>query len=120
MSEAPAEYAPSWLRWVTRVSLVIGIGALIATVWIVGPSTIIHHLSSIGWFFAVLVVFELISSALDGLAIYFMAHGPGQPSMREAIVAQVVGRGINSITPGGNLGEATKVGLLSVFDIVLL
>jgi uncharacterized protein (TIRG00374 family) len=107
------ENAPSWLKWVTRISLVVGIGALIATVWIVGFGTILHHLKSIGWFFVVLVAIEMLSSVLDGIAIYFMAHGKGRPTVRESVVAQIVGRGINSVTPGGNLGEATKVGLLS-------
>jgi uncharacterized protein (TIRG00374 family) len=104
---------PGWLRWVTRISIVVGIGALIATVWIVGPSTILHYLKAIGWFFIVLVAIEMISSGLDGTAIYFMAHGPGRPSWRNCVVAQIVGRGVNSVTPGGNLGEALKVGLLS-------
>ncbi|HEY5947266.1 MAG TPA: lysylphosphatidylglycerol synthase transmembrane domain-containing protein [Kofleriaceae bacterium] len=117
MSEAAADneehHAPKWLTWVTRISLVVGIGALIATVWIVGPTTILHHLKQIGWFFVVLVAIEMLSSVLDGLAIYFMAHGKGRPTMRESIVAQIAGRGVNSVTPGGNLGEALKVGLLS-------
>jgi uncharacterized protein (TIRG00374 family) len=104
---------PRWLTWLTRISLVVGIGALIATVWIVGPSTILHHLKSIGWFFVVLVAIEMLSSALDGVAIYYMAHGKGRPTVRECVVAQIVGRGVNSVTPGGNLGEALKVGLLS-------
>jgi len=114
VSEAKSEHSsPKWLRWVTRISLVVGIGALIATVWIVGVDVIVEHLRAIGWFFVVLVAIEMLSSVLDGIAIYFMAHGPGRPSVREAIVAQIVGRGVNSVTPGGNLGEALKVGLLS-------
>jgi uncharacterized protein (TIRG00374 family) len=113
VSEPKTETAPAWLRWVTRVSLVVGASALVATTWIVGPNTIFAHLKSIGWFFVVLVAIEMLSSVLDGCAIYFMAHGRGRPSVRESIVAQIVGRGVNSVTPGGNLGEALKVGLLS-------
>jgi hypothetical protein len=105
--------APPWMRWVTRVSIVIGLVALIVTIWIVGPRAILHHLQAIGGFFVVLVVFEMLSSVLDGIALYFMAHGKGRPTVREAIVAQIVGRGVNSVTPGGNLGEALKVGLLA-------
>jgi uncharacterized protein (TIRG00374 family) len=112
-TERAEHRAPAWLTWVTRISLVLGIAGLIGSVWIVGPRTIFHHLGSIGWFFVVLVVIEMLSSVLDGLAIYFMAHGPGRPSVRESVVAQIVGRGVNSVTPGGNLGEALKVGLLS-------
>ena len=91
----------------------IGIVAFVATVWLVGVSTIEHHLREIGWFFVVLCSIELLSSIIDGTAIYFMAHGEGRPTWRETIVAQIVGRGVNSVTPGGNLGEAVKVGLLS-------
>jgi uncharacterized protein (TIRG00374 family) len=105
--------SPAWLKWLTRISIVIGIGALVATMWIVGPSTILHHLKAIGWFFILMVAVEMLSSALDGVAIYYMAHGKGRPTMREAVVAQIAGRGVNSVTPGGNLGEAMKVGLLS-------
>ncbi|HEY5920087.1 MAG TPA: lysylphosphatidylglycerol synthase domain-containing protein, partial [Kofleriaceae bacterium] len=113
MSESAEQTPPKWLKWVTRISLVVGIGALIATVWIVGVDAILHHLRAIGWFFVVLVAIEMLSSTLDGTAIYFMAHGKGRPTWREAVVAQIVGRGVNSVTPGGNLGEALKVGLLS-------
>ena len=113
MSDPVAHEQPRWLTWLTRIALVIGIGALIATVWIVGPHTILAHLRSIGWFFAVLVAIEILSSSLDGTAIYFMAHGPGCPRWRDAVVAQLAGRGVNAVTPGGNLGEALKIGLLS-------
>lgn len=108
-----ADHAPRWLRWVTRVSLLIGIAAFVTTVWLVGLGPIEHHLRSIGWFFVVMCSVELLSSSLDGTAIYFMAHGEGRPSWREAVVAQIVGRGVNAVTPGGNLGEALKIGLLS-------
>ena len=112
-SDQEEECAPSWMKWVTRISIVIGVAALIATIWIVGPTAILGHLKAIGWFFVVLVVLEIVASVLDGIAIYFMAHGKGRPTIRECAVAQIVGRGVNSVTPGGNLGEALKVGLLS-------
>ena len=80
MSEQP-QASPKWLTWLTRISLVVGLGALIATVWIVGPHTILEHLKSIGWFFVVIVALEMVSSVLDGIAIYFMAHGPGRPTV---------------------------------------
>ena len=105
--------SPRWLTWLTRISLVVGLVALAITVWLVGPGTILHHLREIGWFFVILVGLEIVSSSFDGTAVYFMAHGPGQPRWRDAVVAQLVGRGINSITPGGHLGEPVKVGLLA-------
>ncbi|HSD87959.1 MAG TPA: lysylphosphatidylglycerol synthase transmembrane domain-containing protein [Kofleriaceae bacterium] len=109
----PDERSRRWLTWVTRISIVVGLIALVVTIWLVGPFTIIHHLRSIGWFFVVLVAIEMVSSVCDGTAVYFMADGPGRPTWRDTIVAQIAGRGVNSITPGGNLGEAVKVGLLS-------
>lgn len=109
----PEEHHPRWLTWVTRVSVVIGIGALIATVYFVGPGVILDRLRAIGWFFVLLVGLEIVSSVFDATAIYFMADGPGRPSWRKSVVAQIVGRGVNSVTPGGNLGEVLKVGLLS-------
>jgi uncharacterized protein (TIRG00374 family) len=109
----PGEKTPSWLTWVTRVSVVIGIGALIATVYFVGPYVILDRLRAIGWFFVLLVGLEIVSSVFDATAIYYMADGPGRPSWRKSVVAQIVGRGVNSVTPGGNLGEVLKVGLLS-------
>lgn len=110
---APKTHSPRWLHWVTRISLAIGIGALVTTIWIVGPHVLMAQLANIGWFFVALAVLELATSACDATALYFMADGPGRPSWRACVVAQVAGRGINSITPGGNLGEATKVGLLA-------
>ena len=111
-ADKPAE-TPKWMRWLTRITLVVGIGALIATVWIVGPHVIVEHLRTIGWFFLVILALEIISSVCDATAVYYMAQGPGAPRWREAVVAQLAGRGVNSVTPGGNLGEALKVGLLS-------
>jgi uncharacterized protein (TIRG00374 family) len=101
------------MKWITRVSLVIGIVALIATIWFVGPRAIIGHLRAIGWFFIVIVALEILSSVFDATAVYYMARGPGHPSWRQTVVAQLAGRGVNSVTPGGNLGEALKIGLLS-------
>jgi hypothetical protein len=109
--EKPA--TPRWMTWLTRISLVIGIGALIVTVWIVGPHVIVDHLRAIGWFFVVIISLEIVSSVCDATALYYMAQGPGHPRWHEAVVAQLAGRGVNSVTPGGNLGEALKVGLLS-------
>ncbi|NVB79884.1 MAG: hypothetical protein HOV81_15920 [Kofleriaceae bacterium] len=111
--ETPTEHHPRWLKWVTRISLVIGITALVVTTWIVGPSVILEHLRTIGWVFLGLCGIEILSSICDGTAVYYMSHGPGQPTWRHAVVAQLAGRGVNAVTPGGNLGEALKVSLLS-------
>src|SRR5512143_1677267 len=65
--------APGWMHWVTRISMVVGLIALIATVWFVGPHAIIGHLRAIGWFFVVIIALEILSSVFDATAVYFMA-----------------------------------------------
>jgi len=77
------------------------------------PTVILGHLREIGWFFALIIATDVLSSVLDGTAVFYMAGGPGAPSWRECVVAQLAGRGVSAVTPGGNLGEPLKVGLLS-------
>ena len=104
---------PGWLKWVTRVSLVAGLIALVVTVWMVGPSTLLAYLATIGPWFAVLFAIELVVSLLDAGVIYSMTRGPGAPTPRQVIVAQLAGRAVNSVTPGATLGEALRVSLLA-------
>jgi uncharacterized protein (TIRG00374 family) len=111
--EPPAETTPHWMRWITRLSLVVGIVALVITIWLVGPSTILAHVRAIGWFFVLILATDVASSLCDATALYFMVHGPGEPTWLECVVAQLAGRGVSTVTPGGNLGEALKVSLLS-------
>jgi hypothetical protein len=111
--EPPAESTPMWMKWITRISIVIGLGALIATVVIVGPRVILGHLREIGWFFVLIIATDVLSSVCDATAVYYMSRGDGAPKWRECVVAQLAGRGVSAVTPGGNLGEPLKVGLLS-------
>lgn len=104
---------PAWLVWVTRISLVLGLAALVITVWIVGPEALLEHLEAIGPWFALLLVLELVVSLLDAGAMYSLTRGPGAPSGRQVIVAQLAGRAVNSVTPGGTVGEALRVSLLA-------
>jgi hypothetical protein len=110
---ATEECAPDWLRWVTRISIVFGIGGIIATAWIVGVGVIFDHLRAIGPWFLVLVAVEMIATTCDASAVYLLTRGPGAPSFRDVIVAQFAGRAVNSVTPASNLGEALKVSLLA-------
>jgi hypothetical protein len=111
--EPAAESTPTWMKWITRISIVIGLGALIATVVIVGPHVILGHLREIGWFFVLIIATDVLSSVCDATAVYYMSRGDGAPKWRECVVAQLAGRGVSAVTPGGNLGEPLKVGLLS-------
>ena len=95
------------------MSLVIGLAALIATVWVVGPGEIFEHLHRIGWMFLVLVGIETPVGALRWDRGLLHGARPRPADVARHMVAQLAGRGVNSVTPGGNLGEALKVGLLS-------
>lgn len=104
---------PAWLRWITRGSLVLGGVALVLTVSTVGVDTLGTHLATIGPWFGLLLAIEAIATFCDAGAVYLLARGPGAPSYRAVCVAQFAGRAVNSVTPGGNLGEALKVSVLA-------
>jgi uncharacterized membrane protein YbhN (UPF0104 family) len=104
---------PAWLRWTTRISLVLGLIALAITVGAVGVDTLVGHLEAIGPWFLLLLAIEAASTFCDAGAIYWMTRGRGAPAFRKVCVAQFAGRAVNSVTPGANLGEALKVSLLA-------
>jgi uncharacterized protein (TIRG00374 family) len=104
---------PRWVRWVTRIALVAGAIGLIATVWLVGPSTIAGHLRTIGWWFAALIAVDLAMTCLDAAAVHSLTRGDGAPPYGRVLIAQIAGRAVNAVTPGGNLGEALKASLLA-------
>jgi uncharacterized protein (TIRG00374 family) len=104
---------PPWLKWVTRISLAIGVVALVVTVWMVGPRALLAHLRDIGPWFGVLFAVELVVSLLDAGVIYSLTRGRGAPTGRQVVVAQLAGRAVNSVTPAATLGEALRVSLLA-------
>ena len=97
----------------TRIALVAGAIGLVLTVWVVGPRTIGGHLAAIGWWFAALLAVDALMTLCDAAAVHGLARGPGGPSYPRVVVAQVSGRAVNAVTPGGNLGEALKASLLA-------
>jgi hypothetical protein len=101
------------MKWLTRISIVLGVIALAITVWTVGPEVLVTHLRAIGPWFAVLVAIELASTFCDAGVLYVLTRGRGAPTFRKVCVAQFAGRAVNSVTPGGNLGEVLKVSLLA-------
>ncbi len=71
-------------------------------------------LQNVGWWFAVVVALELTALCLDAAAIHaFMRPEAGMISYWRVLAAQAGGRAINVLTPGGALGEPTKLVLLS-------
>lgn len=106
--------APSWAKWLSRILIVVALVAMTATIWTVGPSTIVAHLRTIGWWFAGILAIEVVITGLDAAAIFTLARG-SDDGVRygHVLVAQVAGRAVNAVTPGGSLGEALKTSLLT-------
>lgn len=101
------------MKWITRISILLGVIALAITVWKIGPDVLAAHLQAIGPWFALLIAIELASTFCDAGVLFALTRGRGAPSFRKVCVAQFAGRAVNSVTPGGNLGEALKVSLLA-------
>ncbi|HUJ62073.1 MAG TPA: lysylphosphatidylglycerol synthase transmembrane domain-containing protein [Kofleriaceae bacterium] len=103
---------PAWARWVTRISLVVGVIALIVTIHKVGVRALAHYLRHIGWWWFAVVALEIVVTTLDAIAIRaFMS--PDKIRLRSALLAQLAGRSVNAVTPSGNVGEAVKVSVLT-------
>jgi len=104
---------PTWARWVTRISLVLAVVALVFTIRDIGPRTIATYFRRIGWWWIAVVLLEVAVTSLDAIAIRsFLSPEQGKVRLRSAILAQLAGRAVNAVTPSGNLGEAVKVSVL--------
>jgi uncharacterized membrane protein YbhN (UPF0104 family) len=78
-----------------------------------GLHTVRDVLAGVGWWFAIIVACDLAALACEAAAIRELMR----PEARMAkywrvLAAQMSGRAINILTPGGALGEATKVTML--------
>lgn len=103
---------PAWARWVTRISLVLGLVALAWTIRDIGLDSLAKYFKAIGWWWIAVVVFELVITSLDATAIRaFMS--PETVGFRAALLSQLAGRSVNAVTPSGNLGEAVKISVLT-------
>ena len=107
---------PTWARWVTRISLVVGVLALIFTVYKTGPHTIVSYFRRIGWWWFAVAALEVVITSLDAVAIRaFLSPDQHRVRLRSAVLSQLAGRSVNAVTPSGNLGEAVKVSVLTDF-----
>ncbi|MDB4961677.1 MAG: hypothetical protein JWP01_1676 [Myxococcales bacterium] len=105
---------PTWARWVTRISLVVGLAALVFTVYDIGPQNIGTYFQRIGWWWFAVVALEIVITTLDAIAIRaFMSPESHTIKLRSTLLAQLAGRAVNAVTPLGNLGEAVKVSVLT-------
>src|SRR5215475_14844636 len=104
---------PTWARWVTRISLVIGIVALVLTIRDTGLVQIGTYFQRIGWGWVAVVLLEIAITTLDAAAIRaFLSPDHDKVRLGSALLSQLAGRAVNAVTPSGNLGEALKVSVL--------
>ncbi len=104
---------PTWARWVTRISLILAVVALVFTIRDIGLRTIATYFRRIGWWWIAVGILEVAITSLDAVAIRaFLSPEQGKVKLRSAVLSQLAGRAVNAVTPSGNLGEAVKVSVL--------
>jgi len=104
---------PTWARWVTRISLILALVALVFTIRDIGLRTIATYFRRIGWWWIAVALLEVMITSLDAVAIRaFLSPEQGKVKLRSAVLSQLAGRAVNAVTPSGNLGEAVKVSVL--------
>jgi len=105
---------PTWAKWVTRISLVLGLVAALFTLFDIGPETFARYFRLIGWWWLAVLAFEIAITTLDALAIRaFASPEQDQLSWKNALLAQLAGRSVNAVTPTGSLGEPVKISVLA-------
>ena len=103
---------PRWARWVTRLSLVAALVALVYTIHNTGLATVGAYFRRIGWWWIAVVILEVVITTLDAIAIRaFMS--PEKIKLRSTLLAQLAGRAVNAVTPIGSLGEPMKIAVLT-------
>ncbi len=104
---------PTWATWVTRISLGLGVVALVLTIRDIGLVAIGTYFKRIGWGWFAVVVMEIAITTMDAIAIRaFLSPEQDKVRLRSALLSQLAGRAVNAVTPSGNLGEAVKVSVL--------
>lgn len=104
---------PTWARWVTRISLILGVVALVLTIRTIGLVEIVKYFKRIGWGWVAVVIMEVAITTMDAIAIRaFLSPEQGLVKLRSTVLSQLAGRAVNAVTPTGNLGEAVKVSVL--------
>jgi hypothetical protein len=95
------------------VVLAIGIVALVVLMHELGIADAEEVLSRAGAWFPVILALDVLSMCFDAAAIHaFMRPEARMVSFPRVLAAQASGRAISLLTPGGALGEATKVTML--------
>jgi hypothetical protein len=95
------------------IVLVVGIVALAALMHELGLADAEEVLSHAGAWFPLILALDLTSMCFDAAAIHaFMRPEQRMVSYPRVLAAQASGRAISLLTPGGALGEATKITML--------
>lgn len=93
--------------------LVVGGTALVWMLNRLGFDNVKRVLSGVGGWFFVIIAFDIAALACEAAAIHqFMRPEQRMVKYWRVLAAQASGRAINILTPGGALGEATKITLL--------
>jgi len=93
--------------------LVVGLGALVWMLNELGWQNVRRVLRGVGGWFALIVAFDVATLACEAGAIHaFMRPEQRMVPYWRVLAAQASGRAINILTPGGALGEATKITML--------
>ncbi|HSD87535.1 MAG TPA: lysylphosphatidylglycerol synthase transmembrane domain-containing protein, partial [Kofleriaceae bacterium] len=96
--------------------LLVGATALAFMLHRLGFGTVKNVLSGVGWTFALIVGLDVAALACEAAAIReLMRPEARMVKYWRVLAAQASGRAINILTPGGALGEATKVTMLVSF-----
>jgi len=93
--------------------LLVGATALAFMLHRLGFETVKTVLSGVGWTFALIVSLDVAALACEAAAIReLMRPEARMVKYWRVLAAQASGRAINILTPGGALGEATKITML--------
>lgn len=93
--------------------LVVGVAALAWMLDRLGWQNVRHVMAGVGGWFAVIVALDVAALACEAGAIReFLRPEARMVAYWRVLAAQASGRAINILTPGGALGEATKVTML--------
>src|SRR5262249_5810616 len=94
-------------------ALAVGAGALVLMVRSLGVDTAEDAIERAGPWFPVIVGLDVVAMCFDAAAIHaFMRPEARMVSYPRVLAAQASGRAISLLTPGGVLGEATKITML--------
>ena len=118
MDPPAADDSPKRSRGVTIFNIAMMIVGGIALYFILrhhGWTEFRAMLANVGWWFALVLGLELASLMMDGAALHaFMRPEARMISYWRVLGANMSGRALNVLTPGGALGEPTKLMLLSM------